>query len=251
MRILTFTDMGIGNAIWYLPVLRGLSKHDLTVVCPNQELRDFIDYNINCSFKVQGRYDISVNNFLCQRAQDMKQILGIPKRIGHSWIERRKFAFAFTDLIEMNKDKHEQVYNNMLLDPLGLKAYSGTIKYPDINNIPEYDILLSTKSADPAKDWQHWDELIKRLKDFKIKILVPGEYPLLVVTTMISKCKLFIGNDSGLVKISDNLGIPSIQIFRWWTDCFVRCKILFGTNLIEPSLEDVLVEVVRKLRRCG
>ena len=54
MRILTFADMGVGNLVWYLPTLRALSVHDLTVVCHNPELKQLIDYNVPCSFKMEG-----------------------------------------------------------------------------------------------------------------------------------------------------------------------------------------------------
>jgi ADP-heptose:LPS heptosyltransferase len=135
----------------------------------------------------------------------------------------------------------------MLLDPLGLKAYAGVIKFPNFN-VPEYDILVSAKSSNPAKDWPHWDALIIKLKKhYNVKVLVPGEFPLLYVCAMIAKCKGFIGNDSGLVKIADNLCVPNIQIFRWWTDSIVRARVFInGTNLIEPELTDVLIEVNRK-----
>jgi hypothetical protein len=63
---------------------------------------------------------------------------------------------------------------------------------------------------------------------------------------MIAKCKGFIGNDSGLVKIADNLCVPNIQIFRWWTDSIVRARVFInGTNLIEPELTDVLIAINR------
>jgi ADP-heptose:LPS heptosyltransferase len=242
MRILTFADMGIGNLVYYLPVLKALSQHNLTVICNNEELRQVIDYNVKCGFKTQGAYDVSVNNFLCQRKQDMVKIWRIKKRIGHDWIERRKFVWMFTDKIKMNKDKHEMEYNSMLCEPLGLQTYYSTLSFPDFN-VPEYDILISAKSSKPEKDWAHWDTLITKLKKhYNVKELKRGEYPLIVVGAMINKCKMFIGNDSGLVKIADNLCIPSIQIFRWWTDSIVRARIK-GSNLIEPLLQDVLIEV--------
>jgi len=243
MRILTFADMGIGNLVWYLPVLRALSQHDLTVICPNQELRDLINAQIKCSFQMSGRYDVAVNNFLCQRKQDIKKIWRIPKRIGHDWIERRKFVWVFTDKIKMDKDKPEEYYNNLLLQPLGLKPIYEKIKFPDFK-VQRYDVIVSKNSSIPAKDWDDWDNLIRVLRRYKanVKVLDPKEQPLIVATAMISKCKLFIGNDSGLAKISSNLGIPTIQIFRWFTDCFVRCRVN-GVNLIEPTLQEVLNEI--------
>jgi len=243
MRILTFADMGIGNLIWYLPVLRALSQHDLTVICPNQELRDLINAQIKCSFQMSGKYDVSVNNFLCQRKEDIKKIWRIKKRIGHSWVERKKFVWLFTDKIPMDKDKGEEYYNNLLLQPLGLEPIYEKIKFPDFN-VKEYDVIISKNSSTVKKDWEHWHWLIEALeyRGLSVKVLDQKEQPLIVAAAMISKCKLFIGNDSGMAKISANLGIPTIQIFRWFTDCFVRARVN-GVNLIEPTLQEVLNEI--------
>jgi hypothetical protein len=143
----------------------------------------------------------------------------------------------------MNRDKHEEYYNNLLLNPLQLPPINKKINFPECK-VPSYDIIISRKSSTFEKDWIHWNELLFSLKQtYNIKVLQMGEYDLLQVCNLISKCKLFIGNDSGLAKISANLGIPTIQIFRWFTDCFVRCRVN-GVNLIEPTLNEVLKEIL-------
>lgn len=242
MRILTFADMGIGNLIWYLPTLRALSQYDLTIDIPDGQLKKLIQYNLNANYKVQGKYDVSVNNFLCQRKQDIKKIWRIPKRIGHDWIQRRKFVWMFTNKIKMNLDKHEEYYNNLLLTFLGLTPIYEKINYP-ICKVKSFDIVISKESSQINKEWQYWDELISLLKEnHSVEILSKEKYDLFQAINVISKSKLFIGNDSGLAKISSNLGIPTIQIFRWFTDCFVRARIN-GVNLIEPTLNEVLEQI--------
>jgi hypothetical protein len=241
MKILTFADMGIGNFVWYLPVLRALAQHDLTVVCPNEQLRAIIDYNMYVNYEIKGKYDVSVNNFLCQRNEDIKKIWRIPRRIGHDSWWRKKYRWMFTDKIPMQQDDSEEKYNCDLLIPLGITPIFGEIKFPNYI-MPEYDIIISRYSTETKKDWEYWDELIatlKILRRYKIKILDPKEYSLIRVCDMISKCKLFIGNDSGMPKIAANLGVKTIQIFRWWTDSFVRARVK-GINLIEPSVKEVL-----------
>ena len=243
MRILTFADMGIGNFVFYLPVLRALAKHDLSIVCPNEQLRMLADYNLpNAKFGIHGKYDVSVNNYLCQRNEDIKKIWRIPRRIGHDSWWRKKYRWIFTDKVYMNQDKHEEYYNCKLLEPLGLNPIFDKIKFPDFR-LPAYDIIISKHSSTPIKDWEYWDELIAILKqNYSVKVLDPKEPPLIAVCDLISKAKLVIGNDSGIVKIASNLGVKAIQIFRWWTDCFVRARIN-GINLIEPSVEEVLCSI--------
>lgn len=42
-----------------------------------------------------------------------------------------------------------------------------------------------------------------------------------------------------MVKIAANLWVKSVQIFRWWTDSFVRARVK-GINLIEPTVDEVI-----------
>jgi ADP-heptose:LPS heptosyltransferase len=244
MRILTFADMGIGNFVFYLPVLRALAKEDLTVICPNEQLRAILEYNIKAKYEItnfltKGRYNVSVNNFLCQDKRHLQKIWKIPQRIGHvAWWRKR--SMIFTDKVPMNQDKSEEYYNCQLLEPLGLEPIFEKIKFPDFN-MPSYDILISPHSANPEKNW-NMSQLLPWLKDYNVKILDSKEPPLIAVCDMISRCKLFIGNDSGLTKIAANLGVKTIQIFRWFTDCFVRSRVK-GINLIEPTLEELLCQL--------
>jgi len=241
VRILTFADMGIGNTVFYLPVLRALAKEDLTIYCPNERLRELLKYNIKADYEIKGKFDISINNFLSQNKRHLAKIWNIPKRIGHKawWRDR---SLIFTDKVPMFLDKGEEEYNNNLLKPLGMKPIFEKIRFPDFN-MPNYDIIISRYSGTPARNWEHWDELICALKQrgYNIKVLHPKEPPLIALCDMLSKCKLFIGNDSGLAKITANLGVKTIQIFRWFGEV-VRCRVK-GTNLIEPSVEEVLIRI--------
>lgn len=244
MRILTFADMGIGNFIFYLPVLRALAKEDLTVICPNEQLRAILDYNIKAKYEIQGKFDVSVNNFLSQDKRHLTKIWEIPKRIGHKawWRDR---SWIFTDKVPMDRDKSEEYYNCKLLEPLGIKPIFKPLRVPDFNT-PQYDIIISKHSSELKKDWEYWGDLKLFLKlkypGITIKILDSNEIPLIVVCDILRKCKLFIGNDSGLAKIAANLGTPTIQIFRWFTDCFVRARVK-GINLIEPTVEEVICQL--------
>lgn len=232
--------MGIGNFIFYLPVLRALAKEDLTVICPNEQLRAILDYNIKAKYEIKGKFDVSVNNFLSQDKRHLTKIWKIPNRIGHKawWRDR---SWIFTDKVPMDQDKSEEYYNCKLLEPLGIKPIFEPLRVPNFG-MPKYDIIISRNSANPKKVWQYWNELIYSLHDYKVKILDPQEYPLIVDAHMIRNCKLFIGNDSGLAKIAANLGTPTIQIFRWFTDCFVRARVK-GINLIEPTVEEVICQL--------
>lgn len=240
MRALTFCDMGIGNFIFYYPVIKTLSSHyDLTIICPNNQFRDIIDFNLKADYEQEGRCDVAIHNFLTLRRQDILKSWKIPKRIGHVWHGWHKWSFRLTDKIPMRPDKSELYYNSLLLSPLGLEPDLAPIGYPEWD-APQYDIIISRQSSTCEKDWLYFDELIDFLEreGLKIKVLDPKEYKLIQLFALIKKAKLFIGNDSGIAKISANLGIPTIQIFRWFTDCYVRARVN-GINLIEPDLTEV------------
>jgi ADP-heptose:LPS heptosyltransferase len=253
---LVFMDMGIGNAVWMIPTLRGLKN--LYIDCPNKELREILHENIDFKdYDENETYTHCIANFLVQRNQEIYKIIKhrIPNRIGHD--SRKKYRWVFNTLIDFSGQVHELHSNENLtgiLDICGIKLPKSGKKYK------HYDILIQAHSSfDSRKNYPHYRELIKKLKGYKIGMIgskrefdtvqwiveglgvdnLCGKYTLAETCRLMSYAKLVIGNDGGLVKLADQIGVDTIQVFRHWTDSFARASVLYGTNLIEPTIEEL------------
>ena len=63
-----------------------------------------------------------------------------------------------------------------------------------------------------SKDLKNIKKITKHLKKFKVKNLC-GKLNLIEVAAHLKKCKIFIGNDSGLMHIASVSGIPTLGLF--------------------------------------
>ena len=63
-----------------------------------------------------------------------------------------------------------------------------------------------------SKDLKNIKKITKHLKKFKVKNLC-GKLNLIEVAAHLKKCKIFIGNDSGLMHIASASGIPTLGLF--------------------------------------
>jgi hypothetical protein len=267
-RAIAFANMGIGNLMWFLPTLKIIGQSTkLDVVYDNAGLKELIEYNINCRvipFKdIRNlNYKTSINNFLCQRTEEVKKIieLRIPNRIGHIWNERLKYSWLFNIPCPTDELKHEMLSNLCLWNA---ESSDFILELPPISNImPEYDILFQVHSFnEPGKDYPYYAEVIKLLdKKYSIAFVGSkeefseadkiaaghshsnycGKLTFLETLHLIKNSRLIVGNDGGLLKCANMMASPAIQIFRATSSVIERCKILRGTNLIEPSGMDVI-----------
>jgi ADP-heptose:LPS heptosyltransferase len=116
-------------------------------------------------------------------------------------------------------------------------------------------ILLHPGSGSPAKIWPHFEELARLLPDSEI-LLGPCEKPLTApnpsltnlslpeVAEEVRRCRLFIGNDSGITHIAAYWGAPTIALFgpsdpAIWGPLGRRVRVLRRSSLAEISVEDV------------
>ncbi len=265
-------NLALGNLIPMLPMLKALENFRTFVVCGDKELQDLIYYNFPTmylsSFEELPRVFIktSISNFLCQNRETAKKIidLRIPCRIGHIGLNN-KYKWLYTHVRNSNNETPEEFMNNQLVDPLGLCPQPYQLRLPPIDiAVPKYDILIQTHSSgNPEKNYPHYAEVIKLLKkDYKIGLIgndaereysekfadkkvknLCGLYSLTETFHLINGAELVIGNDGGLLKVSDNLGVPSIQIFRQWSPVKIRCAIK-QTNLVDPNPKEV-VRIIR------
>ena len=63
-----------------------------------------------------------------------------------------------------------------------------------------------------SKDLKNIKKITKHLKKFKVKNFC-GKLNLIEVAAHLKKCKIFIGNDSGLMHIASASGIPTLGLF--------------------------------------
>jgi len=262
--ILIFTlssvkDKGIGNFISLMPLVKSLEGLNLCVTGVCDELKEIAEFN-GINLKPYQIYRTSINNFLCQRTEDIKTILNykIPCRIGHKWDERLKYSWAFNILQDADPIMRESESNLLLLKPFNRKYKSFKLLIPN-KRVPKYDIVIQPFSAgNSCKNWDYYQLIWNLSKDFKItlvgskaehrqcqeladKCIIPndaGYYDLTETANIINKSRLFIGNDGGLAKIASALGKPTIQIFNFTSDHIGRCSVN-GINLITPDIKTV------------
>lgn len=277
-NILIFANGGIGNIIYIYPLMKSLEKLHPHILCPNGEVLEILASNLNgCSLAVSPHTkldfvpDTVVSNFLAQRNEEVRQIIDarIPCRIGHNWKGSAKYGWLFNLSFVIDDDKHEIDSNLDLIKPFAAepaKEYF-PISLPRRNVNEKFDILIAPHSSnDPRKDWGHYPDLLGRLTRYKIAAIgsprehdtisaivgnkpgvevenLAGKYDLSQTAHLIKNSRLLISNDSGLAKIAEALATPHIQIFRWWTRVFVRCRTSNGINLIEPTVDQVYDQI--------
>ena len=163
--------------------------------------------------------------------------------------------WAFNYIAKADNHTHEQELNNRLLWPFGWKPKAVILKAPPIEReMPRFDVLIVPHcGGNPAKDWYEYTELISSLR-CRVAIIgnksereychrywaynLCGKYTLAEMCHILKNAKVVVGNDSGLVKLADALGVPTIQIFRRGGD--IQRASTSGTNLIEPKQSEVL-----------
>ena len=129
---------------------------------------------------------------------------------------------------------------------------------PDLWDASSDRLLLHPGSGSATKVWPHFQELARILPRALI-LLGPCESQLDVpnvrleslsldeVAEELRRCRLFIGNDSGITHIAAYWGTPTVALFgatdpRVWGPVGRRVKILE-----KPSLADISIDDVRKL----
>ena len=63
-----------------------------------------------------------------------------------------------------------------------------------------------------SKDLKNTKKIKKHLKKFRVRNLC-GKLDLIEVAAHLKKCKIFIGNDSGLMHIASSVGVPTLGLF--------------------------------------
>lgn len=147
---------------------------------------------------------------------------------------------ANLDIIAFNADPHignEVDFKNRIIDyedakrimtevlPLKWKSIRGK-KFT--KRLPKFDLVVCNGSTNSIhwirKRYQRWNEVIEKFPKKKIACVGnPDEYiegcvnmthlSLAETFDLVSKCKVFSGNDSGLYHFANAIGIPNVVVF--------------------------------------
>jgi heptosyltransferase-3 len=129
---------------------------------------------------------------------------------------------------------------------------------PDLWDPGTSRVILHPGSGSPSKVWPRFRELALTLPHAEI-LLGPCEKRLDVpnvslanlslpqVSEELRRCRLFIGNDSGITHVAAYWGTPTVALFgatdpKVWGPVGRRVNVLY-----KPSLEDISIDDVRKL----
>lgn len=124
---------------------------------------------------------------------------------------------------------------------------------PDLWNCTSEEILIHAGSGSAAKNWPYFSELHCRLTETR---QIPADLPLIELMQKIARCRMFIGNDSGITHLAAYIGCPTLALFgptdpRTWGPIGRRARVLWKSNLEEISVNEVLLTVHGTHTRTG
>jgi len=126
---------------------------------------------------------------------------------------------------------------------------------PDLWNADAGRVLLHPGSGSPAKVWPHFVEFARAFPEAAI-LKGPGDEALNVpnaclkdlsltdVAEEVRRCRVFIGNDSGITHLAAYWGTPTIALFGptdpgIWGPRGRRVKLLKRNSLADITIDDV------------
>ena len=131
-RVLIYVNMGYGDLVFYLPVLRAIEKKFETVIVLENEVKtnflrtmgiqsSIVKAAYLSSPAVNRKFDTVVCHWLQQWTPIVRQIITmrIPCRIGHDW--REKYHWLWTHPAPYSENGHYKTSNESLLTPFGLE----------------------------------------------------------------------------------------------------------------------------------
>jgi heptosyltransferase III len=131
-------------------------------------------------------------------------------------------------------------------------------EHPDLWDSRSDRIILHPGSGSPSKVWPRFDELARLLPEAEVllgpcekRLSVPNKclqnLSLIEVAEELRRCRMFIGNDSGITHVAAYWGTPTAALFGP-TDPKVWGPVGRRVNILQkPSLKNISVDDVRKL----
>jgi hypothetical protein len=250
-KVLIFADLALGDLCFFLPVIQALKDRPHDVVCNDPDRAEVIRLitpNIKRLDEVTGEYGTAIVSWQQQYKPYIKKVLelDIPIRIGHFNLERDKYAWVFNQKIPCLHNYHRAVVNEWLLWPFGIH-HPEPVRLDMIPRVGFVDVLIAPHGVFGSKDWPRYASLRERLLErysvrwIDFHVLMPNLFQ------MVASSRLVIGNDSGLVKLADAFGIPTITTFLSAGPATIaQAGTLHGYNLLDPTVDEV-ERLVRKI----
>lgn len=237
-NVLVYGNMGLGDLCFYLPTLRAINR--VTVLCDDADKRCFLNEmgvsSIGSDSLDERDFDTVVCNFLGQWTPIVRRVIRgrVPCRIGHLLSKRKWF---WTHPIEFDPGRHWEVSNADLLTPFCLEPIYSPVPYPRRKG---YDVLVAPHSSEVAKDYKNFGILYGDLfaRGYSVG-LITGRWDMKKLLTEIASSRCVVGNDSGIPKMAQVLGVPSVQIFVKSDDRH-KAGVRLGTNLFNPKPREVI-----------
>jgi ADP-heptose:LPS heptosyltransferase len=114
---------------------------------------------------------------------------------------------------------------------------------PDLWSAENADILVHAGSGSPKKNWPLFPVLQSRLPEVRE---IPQDLPLLELMRQLSRCRAFVGNDSGITHLAAYVGCPTVALFgptdpRTWGPIGKRARVIWKSRLEDISVDEVLL----------
>lgn len=223
-RGLIFCDMGIGNFVLLMPVIKSLSKKfELTLAAEKKEIKEIIANHFNCSQEINGRYDFSINNaFVMQKKNILRLLkLRVPLRIGHVH-KNNKFNFFFNKRIPFDEFNYELNQNHNLVRFLDVDRENLFFNVNKYNHSKPY-YAVQPRSHTVREKNTNLGNLIENLLKKSDVILIGhekemtklpginmiGKTSIMEAAAIIKGSKHFYGLESGLSHIAVALNVPT------------------------------------------
>jgi hypothetical protein len=243
-RVLIFADLALGDLCFFLPVIQALKDRPHDVVCNDPDRAEVIKLitpNVKRLDEVTGEYGTAVVSWQQQYKPHIKKLLelDIPTRIGHFNLERDKYAWVFNQKVPCLHNYHRAVVNEWLLWPFGIHHPEPVRLSVDSSGFEfRWDVLIAPYSNNGCgmKNWGGHGAVREALRAGWID----RHWDMQFLIKAISRARLVIGNDSGLVKLADAFGKPTITTFLSTGPATIaQAGTLHGHNLLDPTVDEV------------
>lgn len=224
-RVLIFCNMGIGDLVMLMSVIKILIEHnyDVTALTKRSVNREILSYHFKgIKLDLNGIYGWSINNFHTVYWKEILTIFRyrIPNRVAHEHYIYSKF---FNRLIKFDFYVYQPDMNLLLLKQLGIKELESLyFKKP----LKEYVLIQPFSYTDRRKECMPINEILSKneniivighkseYKDLLGVINMIGKTDIIHTSELIALAKHFYCLESGLAHIAAAIGTPTTVYYR-------------------------------------
>ena len=216
-------NMGLGNQIQFIPVIKALIKNRMNVISDSSFYKDLGILKGNDIVSRKKLTNLAVFGY------DWKQVLKMRLKyrgdlFGFKYrVKGKIIGIGYTKALDFNPNKTEVENNMQILKLLGIEDFEIDYNIDRIES-PQKNWIALGISNKKGKKYPYWEDLANLLKkdgfkvyafgDYKIKNCINPTTPtLLDLRKWLSKMEFFIGVDSGIMHIADAMKIPTIVMF--------------------------------------